>query len=192
MEPQTSTNLSRRHFLSLASLCVTSAAVAADQPASKRQLEYQLFGDYHNLTTNLRQGSGVPATLHEVHRLDAQINFAWGPHGPFGEGGRIGPRFAVRWSGFLHIPEAGVYTFHLNHTGIAQLSVEQQRLYSGMQYGLVVGAFATRAFSKDAWVPFELICANRQNRSFASLEWSMPGSSQRALIGPQYFAHLPE
>ncbi|MBL8213840.1 MAG: hypothetical protein JNK87_24190 [Bryobacterales bacterium] len=135
---------SRRAFLISGGTSLATALRGEDgrgrAPAARVQLEYGLEGSYFNLDDGERVPQ-MPDRPAEVTNLDPQLQFEWGRSGPFGARGAIGPRFAARWRGYLHVPGPGVVTFQLCHRDGARFLLNGETIYDGWRRANRLGAF---------------------------------------------------
>lgn len=100
-----------------------------------------------------------------------------------------GDRFACRISGFLRVPEPGVYTFHLTSDDGAALSVN----------GLEVVSDAVPHSSRTAssaltlpagWLPIRIDHYENTGSEVLRLEWSGPGVA-RSVVPASALCHVP-
>ncbi len=78
-----------------------------------------LLGNYYNN----KEWSGTPL----ISRVDPVVDFNWGNGNP---GGGLGnDNTSVKWSGRIHIPEEGQYTFSFNHDDDLRATIDGVEVY---------------------------------------------------------------
>ena len=140
-----------------------AAAEGTERPGALAQAGHGLLGEYFGST------DFDPETV-LLRRLDARVDYDWGGGSP---GGDIGPDwFSVRWVGEVEAPEAGRYTFSLDHDDGARLWVAGREVVSK---GMTAGGDTATVELEKGWHPIRVDYVETDGLAYCRLAWRGPG-----------------
>ncbi|WP_051367885.1 beta-glucosidase [Hamadaea tsunoensis] len=126
-----------------------------------------LYGQFFNNTTL----SGTPV----ASRVDGSIDYVWGGSSP--QSGVNGTNWSVKWTGTLHAPTTGTYTFSLNSDDGSRLYVNGTQIINGWVNQGPTTRTGTVSLTAGQNVPVEVDYYQAGGGSNVSLGWQVPGQT---------------
>jgi len=145
------------------------------------------IADISDPPTNSATGTGLygeyfdnkDLSLRKLARTDATVNFDWGSGSP---DALIGAdTFSVRWSGWVHAPSSGSYTFHTDSDDGVRLWVDNQLLVNNWtDHGSTTNSGSiTLAAGKKYDIRLEYY--ENGGAALIKLYWTVPGSAKQII-----------
>jgi serine/threonine protein kinase len=116
-------------------------------------------------------------------RIDAQIDFDWPPHVP-PEPGMSTPRYSIRWTGVLLIPQGGILGIGFNASSGGRVYLNDKQIIGFLTKGNVRNKRIRIAGRHDLKVEYW----NRAGGGHAHLYWILPNNEEQ-IIPPEALWH---
>ena len=120
-----------------------------------------LWGRYYGGTG----ATGQPA----LERRDATLSFQWTPP-------PLDPPFRAEWEGSLYVPRYGTYTFILDSSGSAQLSIDDEVLVESKS-----GRARATKLMPAGFHPIAVSCVEEGEGGWLKLSWIAPGGQEEVI-----------
>jgi 4-amino-4-deoxy-L-arabinose transferase-like glycosyltransferase len=149
-----------------------------DAQPTRKAYETGLRGAYYSNT----KLSGEPTV-----RMDAEINFDWGPRAP---APAVNPdNFSVRWTGEIQCPVDAVYTFYVRSDDGARLWIDDQQILDNWKEQSPTEVARSR-FTQQGWHRIRLEYFEATFGASIRLAWSY-AQNPKAIIPPSNLRALP-
>jgi hypothetical protein len=144
-----------------------------------------LVAEYFNLPERGWDGL-LPTTNPAVRQYVNSAYFDWGHSSP---SPRIGSKlFAARFTGFIKVDQAGVYTFRVAHNKGARIVLDQQVILDQWR-GSNSGVTFDMPLNRAGWVPIQIEYWGGRGPAIFKLEWATPNAGDFKLIPATHLAH---
>lgn len=129
-----------------------------------------LYGEYFD-NSNL--------TNRKATRTDATVNFNWGTGSPHPQIGA--DTFSVRWTGWVHAPVTGVYTFYTTSDDGVRLWVNNQLLINNWTHHGATENSGSISLVADKKYDIRLEFYENTGAAVITLSWLPPGQSKQII-----------
>jgi len=112
-------------------------------------------------------------------RTDATVNFNWGAGSPYPQ---IGANtFSVRWTGWVHAPVTGAYTFYTSSDDGVRLWVNNRRLIDNWKNQSEARRYEKISLTAGKKYDIRLEFYENTGDAVIKLSWSYPGRSEQII-----------
>ena len=133
-----------------------------------------LTGDYYSIDSWSDLGPDMTSLSQKGVRTDANVNFNWASgSSPLG----VGDDFYIKWTGYLKVPETGLYEFRTLSDDGVRLDINGDNLLSNWTLHGATWDSGTINLISGIYFPLALEFFERGGSAVIQLHWVKPGGS---------------